>query len=187
MDKDQKKWMFILIILILILLNVAMLINEINLINSEDKNKISNEVTTGENNEVKTDLEKHIEEQEENIRVQYYVAKFLELIEDKDYQKAYDLLNEDFKKNNFDTIEKFQEFCKIYPEKDGICKYDDFDRIGSSLYVITVTINQLDTETYKPIKQNFVIRENNYNDFRVSLQMDYSYVKDEVSEGNVVK
>ncbi len=185
MDKEQKKWIFILIILILILLNVAILINEIKLIKGEKPEEVSNEVTTNTaTNETKTDLEKHIEKQEENVRVQYYISQFLELIGNQDYEKAYSLLNEDFKNTNFNTIEKFKEFCKIYPEKDVVCKYSGFDRIGSSLYVMTVTINQLGDTGYKSVKQNFVIRENDYNDYKVSLQMDYSFVD---SEGNVIQ
>ncbi len=179
MDKEQKKWMFILIILILLLLNLAVLINWIKLING-DKTATSsnNEVTTVATNETKNELEQHIEKQEENVRVQYYVANFLGLIEGQNYDEAYNRLNDDFKKTNFDTVEKFKEFCKIYPEKDGVCQYSDFDRIGSSLYVITVTIKQLDSTTYKPVKQTFVVRENAYNDYKISLQMDYSNVNE---------
>ena len=36
----------------------------------------------------------------------------------------------------------------------------------------------------KVLKQTFVVRENDYNDYRISLQMDYSYVD---SEGNVIQ
>ncbi len=185
MDKEQKKWIFILIILILILLNVAILINEIKLIAGDTKNESSNEVTTtNETNATKTEIEKHIEKQEENVRVQYYVANFLGFIENQDYEGAYNLLNEDFKKANFDSVEKFKDFCKIYPEKNTVCKYSGFDRIGASVYVITVTIQQLENTNFKTVQQNFVIRENDYNDFKVSLQMDYHYLD---SEGNVIQ
>ena len=180
MDKEQKKWMFILVILILILLNIEILINEIKLIQG-DKTTVSsnNEVTTNDTaNEAKKELEQRVANQEESVRIQYYVADFLGLLENQKYDEAYNLLNEDFKNDNFKTVEQFKEFCKIYPEKDGICKYSGFDRIGSSLYVITATINQLDSKDYKTIKQTFVVRENNYNDYRISLQMDYSYVED---------
>ena len=178
MDKEQKKWMFIIIILILILLNIAILINEIKLVQGDKTTASSNEVTTNDVvNEAKKELEQRVANQEENIRIQYYVADFLGLIENQKYDEAYSLLNEDFKNTNFETIEKFKEFCKIYPEKDSICKYSEFDRIGSSVYVITATINQLDSKDYKTIKQTFVVRENNYNDYKISLQMDYSYVE----------
>ena len=178
MDKEQKKWMFILVILILLLLNLAVLINEIKLLQGEKTAESSSQVTTEATNETKNELEQHIEKQEENVRIQYYVANFLGLIEGENYDEAYNKLNDDFKKTNFDTVEKFKEFCKIYPEKDGVCQYSDFDRIGSSLYVITATIKQLDSTTYKPVKQTFVVRENNYNDYKISLQMDYSYVNE---------
>jgi hypothetical protein len=77
------------------------------------------------------------------------------------------------------TLDKFIEFCKIYHSKNTTCAYSDFDRIGSSLYVITVTINQLTETTYKPIKQTFVVRENDYNNYTISLQMDYQQLENE--------
>ncbi len=188
MDKEQKKWIFILIILILGLLNLAILINEIKLIKGEDKSaEVSNAVVTNATNELDETtqyIQNHIKDQEENVRVQYYVADFLGLIESQKYDDAYKLLNEDFKKTNFDTVEKFIDFCKIYPTTDGVCKYSDFDRIGSSVYVITATVGKLNTTNEKMLKQTFVVRENDYNDYRISLQMDYSYVD---SEGNVIK
>jgi len=188
MDKEQKKWIFILIILILVLLNVSILINEIKLIKGEDKSaEISNAVVTNTTNEVDETtayIQKHIEQQEENVRVQYYVGDFLGLIEGQKYEEAYKLLNEDFKKANFDTLEKFIDFCKIYPTNDGVCRYSDFDRIGSSVYVITATIGKINTTNEKMLKQTFVVRENDYNNYTISLQMDYSYVD---GEGNVIK
>ena len=180
MDKEQKKWMFILVILILLLLNLAVFINWIKLINGDQTATSSNnnEVTTAATNDTKNELEQHIAKQEENVRVQYYVANFLGLIEGQNYDEAYNRLNDDFKKTNFDTVEKFKEFCKIYPTKNGVCQYSDFDRIGSSVYVITATIKQLDSTKYKAVKQTFVVRENGYNDYKISLQMDYSYVNE---------
>ena len=101
MDKEQKKWIFILVILILGLLNLAILINEIKLIKGEDKSaEISNSVVTNETNELDERtayIQKHVEEQEENVRVQYYIADFLGLIESQKYEEAYKLLNADFK------------------------------------------------------------------------------------------
>ena len=69
MDKEQKKWMFILVILILILLNVAVFINEIKLIRGEEKTaENSNQVIENEVNETRLEYEKHVKDQEENIR-----------------------------------------------------------------------------------------------------------------------
>ena len=162
--------MFILVILILILLNVAVLINEIKLINGGDKtSENSNQITENEVNETRVEYEKHVKDQEENIRIQHYVAEFLGMLENQKYQQAYDLLNDDFKSGNMQTLDKFIEFCA----------YSNFDRIGSSLYVITVTINQLTETTYKPIKQTFVVRENDYNNYTISLQMDYQQLENE--------
>lgn len=180
MDKEQKKWMFILVILILILLNVAVFINEIKLIRGEEKTaENSNQITENEVNETRVEYEKHVKDQEENIRIQHYVAEFLGMLENQKYQQAYDLLNDDFKNGNMQTLDKFIEFCKIYPSKNTTCAYSNFDRIGSSLYVITVTINQLTETTYKPIKQTFVVRENDYNNYTISLQMDYQQLENE--------
>jgi predicted Holliday junction resolvase-like endonuclease len=88
MDKEQKKWMFILVILILILLNVAVFINEIKLIRGEEKTaENSNQVIENEVNETRLEYEKHVKNQEENIRIQHYVAEFLGMLEEQNNNK----------------------------------------------------------------------------------------------------
>ena len=49
-------------------------------------------------------------ENENKIQANVYI--FLQMINTKDYKHAYELLDENFRKNNFDTVEKFKKYVE---------------------------------------------------------------------------
>ena len=56
-------------------------------------------------------VEKYGKLENEN-KVQANVYIFLQMINTKDYKHAYELLDENFRKNNFDTVEKFKKYVE---------------------------------------------------------------------------
>ena len=56
------------------------------------------------------DYEEKYQELEEENKVQANVHIFLQMINTKDYKHAYEVLNDSFKQNNFDTVEKFEQY-----------------------------------------------------------------------------
>ena len=106
----------------------------------------------------------------EKNRMQIYFGKFISYIEEKDYENAYKLLNENFKNNYFDTIEKFEEYMKKYPSSMAV-EYLNFERQGE-LFVLTVNIKDVFNSSASVINQRVVIRENEANDFTISFQVE---------------
>lgn len=56
-------------------------------------------------------VEKYEKLENEN-KIQANVYIFLQMINTNDYKHAYELLDENFRKNNFDTVEKFQKYVE---------------------------------------------------------------------------
>ena len=56
----------------------------------------------------------------EKERIKTYVSKYISYIENLDYEKAYSLLNEDFKQNYFKTIEEFETYAKTLQNRETL-------------------------------------------------------------------
>ena len=103
-------------------------------------------------------------------RMQVYFGTFITYIENNEYEKAYALLNENFKNNYFKTLSSFESYFENYP-KNIMVNYTDIDRQGE-LYILTVEISDMFDEETEPISQRVVIRENDLNDFTLSFQVE---------------
>ena len=99
--------------------------------------------------------EERLKSMTERARIEYYVTKFMKLLEKEDYENAYALLNDDYKEKNFSKMMDID--------------YTNFERSGD-VYVIWMTITDAingGPDSGKEI--NFVVKENGYNDFELSF------------------
>lgn len=108
--------------------------------------------------------------QSEKTRMKEYIVRYHQLLLEKNYEKAYDLLYPAFKENYFRTLEEYKEYCeRTYPDFSCI-EYGDFQREGT-IYIWDICIKDvLDTED-EGIVQKFVIKENDFEDFQLSFQV----------------
>ncbi len=104
----------------------------------------------------------------EKERVQIYVAEFLKHIEKKEYDEAYALLYDQFKKNYFPTISSFSSYAEEKYSDLMKLEYDSIERQGN-YYILTVTITNLG-ENEKEETQKFIVYENGLNDYTLSFQ-----------------
>jgi hypothetical protein len=109
----------------------------------------------------------------ERDRMEYYVSNFINLVEKKEYEKAYDLLYEDFKNNYFPTAGQFQTYAQKYFPTMASLDFTNIERNGN-MYVLWVTItdpiNGKKSDAGK--EYNFVIRENSVNDIDLSFSVE---------------
>ena len=49
----------------------------------------------------------------ERDRIEYYFSVFIKAIENKNYEKAYEMLYEQFRNNYFPTLSEFEELVKL--------------------------------------------------------------------------
>ncbi len=124
-----------------------------------------------------TEAEKQIESQEindlknmtEKERIKTYVSKYLSYIENLDYEKAYNLLDDDFKQNYFKTIEEFETYAKnLYPDII-IVEYEEMQRQGKYFILYLNIVDALGEK--ETITQKFIVYELDYNDFIVSFEV----------------
>lgn len=179
----KKKVVLIITVIVLIILvcaNYIQLNKYLNLLKSNN----STENTVTENTENVENSEENDSEEEldalrlsklqsmgERARMETYFYSFITYIESNEYEKAYNLLYEDFKEEYFPTIDEFIEYAeKTYPE-NAAYNYNDIQRYGT-IYILKVEIIDTDGSKEQENKtQRVVIQENDFNDFVMSFQL----------------
>lgn len=107
-------------------------------------------------------------------RMKYYCGEYIKLLKHQEYEKAYNLLYNEFKQNYFPTYNEYEAYVKNFYPKLFAVKYDDITRQGD-LYVLRLKIVDASKSTEdNEVVQRFVIKENNYNDFVLSFQVKNS-------------
>lgn len=114
---------------------------------------------------------KKLIEMKERDRIEYYISNFIRDIEEKRYQEAYSVLNNDFKKNYFSTIKHFKEYAETKFTTMMDIKYTNFERNGQ-IYVSWLTMTDaINGGKDSGEEMNFVVKENNFNDFELSFSI----------------
>lgn len=124
-----------------------------------DTNTIRNEMVT-----------KNIQQMREHQRMEYYFSMFIEKIERKQYQEAYNMLYDEFKKNYFPDLNSFIEYAeKTFPQDIGITQ-KNIERNGE-VYVLWIEMYDIFLGKKQAKEMNIVIKENDYNDFKLSFSV----------------
>lgn len=104
----------------------------------------------------------------ERDRMEYYVKSFIEAVENREYEVAYDMLYEDFKNNYFPTLNDFEVYAKnTFPTLCSI-ENTNIERNGD-VYVLWVNLSDALAGRESTIEMNFVVQENDLNDFVMSF------------------
>ncbi len=170
MNKSLK----IIMILIAFLIIVAIiLIIVINILDSQKNDNVINETNSViSEEELAKARDEVVGTKSETTRIKTYIGQYFSYIEEKNYQKAYDLLYDSFKSNYFTSIEQFEQYIENKYPKNIVLNYTNIDRQGS-IYIVTVeVINGL--EITNKFEQRIVIQENDLNDFNISFQVENS-------------
>lgn len=173
--KKQIKLIHILMILAIILLLVVgySVVKENN---NEEENTIQTDVNVAiDVEEISKSSEqdelKKLSEMTERNRIEYYISNFIRDVEEKNYEKAYSVLNKDFKKNYFPNKKDFVEYVKNKFTVMTDVQYTNFERNGQ-IYVSWLTITDaINGGKNFGEEMNFVVKENNFNDFELSFSI----------------
>ena len=76
-------------------------------------------------------------------KVTQCIYKYLKILKEKDYQCAYKYLDETFKKQNYDTLEKFEQYANNNLKKYNTVKINEISKIGN-VYSCKVTLKDSD-------------------------------------------
>jgi len=112
-----------------------------------------------------------LQNMKERDRMEYYFNEFLNYIETENYEKAYNVLYDDFKENYFPTLKDFEEYIPTIFSDMVTIKHTNFERNGE-VYVLWISLN--DAINGKPGEEkemNIVIKEEDYNNFVLSFSV----------------
>lgn len=103
------------------------------------------------------------EKVEENIKIVY------NFLDNKEYESVYNVLDSEFKKNNFSTLEQFEEYAKE--------TFFDYNVLGNITiqeqgqnYIITVPYKDGNSSIAEKRKMNFVMKLQENTDFIISFE-----------------
>ncbi len=181
---DKSILLTIIILLIVVLINILLIINKIvnplvtnNNIKKEYQTLVKREeeiIQQARTKKTKEEMEQQeleiLKTSGEKARINYYFSKYISAIEDKDYEKAYDFLYDEFKENYFKTIEEYIKYInETYPDF-MVVEYDELERQGE-YYILTVIIDDMiNPNDETKFTQKFVFKEYNFNDFVLSFK-----------------
>lgn len=171
-NKISKLNPFIIIIIILVIAIIAILVYSIIVSKSysgEDKTVIdkgTGQVVSGETLELYS--------MEEPERIKYYFNKYIDCLENKDYETAYNMLDPRFKNNYFQTLDSYISYVNSKYSPIISVTYDDLTRMGN-YYILDVTFLDLFSSTddnMVGITQKFIFYETDYDVYTMSFQAE---------------
>ena len=114
--------------------------------------------------------EKFINEYDEgNIekKVMMNIDKWVSMLENKDYENAYNILDETFRNNNFENLEIFENYIKDNMPNNYSLEFKDQTYIGDNVYMQNVQLIN-DTEN---ISKNIIIKIEENRNFVLSFEV----------------
>ena len=163
--------------LVLYLKKVAKPAQDLEITSKKSQNYIKNE-TKQKEKQVKSipsndeEVKKYLSTLGEGNRMEYYCGQFLNCIDNEEYEKAYNMLYEEFKQKYFPTYQDFEKYVTSYYPKFFGVEYDDVDRYTDT-YVVRIKIKDFQAEEGSEEKiQRIVVREYDYNNFVLSFSVE---------------
>lgn len=151
-------------------------------VSEEEKIKQAEMESTVTAEVIEQDKEKAVMSRLENMgeqqRMQYYYGMFLRNIKSGNYEDAYDVLYDEYKKNYFPTLETFKKYMDLRYTSNMTAQYTNMERNGD-IYVLWVTLADLSKkevfpdgiEGYDTFSINVVIQEYGFNDYKMSFSI----------------
>ena len=180
--RNQKILLIILITIILIwtIINISTIFKLMEMAKKlKDRTTENTTNTTVEENKLtKEEIEQNtneleiadLKDKDERTRIQQYCGEFIRYIENKEYDKAYNLLYPDFKNNYFKTVENFKKYAEEkFPQTLIAVEYNNIERQGQ-YYILFTTIKTPLNVDYS-MDQKFILIENGFNDFKISFDV----------------
>lgn len=101
-------------------------------------------------------------------KVSLNTEKIISALNDKDYEYVYNKLDETFKNNNFDTLEKFEKYVEENIFKKFSVQYTDYEEKGST-YIIKFKMTESMPENFTGAIRGEIVRQT--KDMTVIMQL----------------
>lgn len=179
--KEQKINVILLCVaLVLMAINILILIKYIPSKNNKEVNNTTTQTATVNSNTENLTEEEKGRSLSEKERMQQYTIEFIKNIDNEEFEKAYKVLNEEFKSKYFPTLEAFEACVR---ERIGTgeltINFTNFERLGNektgNIYVLWADVYDVLGITYESKDENsymnFVVLERDYNDYELSFSI----------------
>ena len=104
-------------------------------------------------------------------RVQMQLDVFKQMINNRDFKSAYNLLDDKFKNNNFETEDKFKEFVRNKSFRYNEIEFNKIQKEGN-IYICNLTMKDLTKEDDNEYNWEFIIQLDNAENFKISFNTD---------------
>ena len=174
--KNEDLIMKRLAIVIVILVGFTTLINILSdrqKDNPEQNSKlnISNSNITKEETTARKINVDRLQNMGERDRMEYYFSYWLQLVEEEEYETAYNMLYQEFRENYFNTLSEFIQYAQNTFPKMANINHTNIERNGD-LYVLWIEISDAINGTKDDVKEmNVVIRENDFANIEMSFSV----------------
>ena len=185
-SKKKKEQMLIILIGIILILIIIIGVSAILLINNNEaeeteKASIVSEESIEEESSSEAVLEK-LYDMTEQERITYYCASFFKLVDNEEYEEAYEILYDEYIENYFPTLASFSVYMETYFPESFSLDYTNFERLGD-IYVLWVDVSDTLNGSYgHNFSLNVVIRENDFNDYDLSFSRNSAVEEEEDEE-----
>lgn len=166
--KQQKILTIIISILVLLFIGLTVMKK----MNPSKETMTEEQIVKLQQESLKEQEVRELNDMLERDRIEYYFSKFLNSIELKKYEEAYNMLNSEFKENYFKTQKDFETYVSTHFPKEVAVDYENIERNGN-LYVLWITMgNAVSINKDSAIEMNVVIKENAVADFELSFSVE---------------
>ena len=118
-------------------------------------------------------IEQEYSKETNQNRAKINVGKFFEMINNQDYDRAYDLLDETFKQRNFATVNDFKNYVIKEMYKCSYVNYKTYSNDISEIHSVNVSITDALAENVSETKNfTFVMKLLDNTDFVMSFSKD---------------
>lgn len=168
--KKNNKLLIIALVIILILIILSYITTKKASITEDYEGMADAEVEVAVKDSIDKMKKNDLGEMGERDRIEYYISSFITSIENNEYETAYEMLYEDFKKNYFPTFTSFENYINTKFPKEISLKYTNIERNGN-VYIVWVEFSNVLGSKNSKIDMNFVVQENDLNDFDMSFSV----------------
>lgn len=160
----------IILILIIVMIVLTIILNKIEAKPEDYSGMTEEELEIAVQNKIDKMEVNTLAGMEERDRIEKYLSEFIAAIEKSNYSEAYDMLNNDFKNNYFKTEDDFKNYVKTKFPRMFSVSHKNIERNGD-IYILWVDIGDSLSSRNGKTEYNFVIKENDLNDFELSFSV----------------
>lgn len=129
--------------------------------------KVRLDAYTIETEEIRNEYMKYSEQK----KVTFNVNKWIQMLNNKDYENAYNLLNETFRNTNWNSVEDFKAYIKQnYPLYYKI-EYQQYQTVGTN-YTQTIILKDIEGKNQNQKNITIIMRLKENMDFEMSFNLE---------------